>query len=408
MKLDKVFCTKCGAPNPVSSGFCNQCGAKLMLPAISEDTIEETSEKTSVHEVNSIPLTHTQAQVFPQQLPSVPVPPKWQPTGNPPIKPPETKKKNLLWLWITLGVVVLAAVALLIIKGPEWFGNPGINMPGDQIASAGSNAAATEPPAAPTEAPTLGIGSVAVASVDGMEMAYVPAGDFLMGSVTSEGSSDEHPQHSVYLDAFWIDRTEVTNAMYRKCMDAGVCSNPYNYASETRGSYFGNSDFDDYPVIDVDWNQANQYCQWAGRQLPTEAQWEKAARGTDERVYPWGNNPVDPGYANYDQSVGDTSRVGSYSAGASPYGVYDMTGNVLEWLHDWYDPGYYSISSLNPQGPDSGSYRMLRGGSWMSSSSAISVSGYSSQNTARLAYRFVADPSYYGNSVGFRCVLNAN
>ncbi|MBI5296550.1 MAG: SUMF1/EgtB/PvdO family nonheme iron enzyme [Chloroflexi bacterium] len=255
----------------------------------------------------------------------------------------------------------------------------------------------------------FGIGSTMIGE-DGMTLMYVPAGDFLMGSTdaASWASSDEKPQHTVTLDAFWIDQTEVTNKMYSLCVSAGVCNEPSNNSSSTRSSYYGNSEFDDYPVLYVDWNMARTYCQWAGRDLPTEAQWEKAARGTDGRIYPWGNDfdchkgnfddetqidsYVVPGGENCD-GFPETAPVGSFTSGQSPYGAYDMAGNVWEWVRDWYDETYYQNSPLaNPFGPDSGQYRVLRGGSWNSINS----------NT-RSAYRYRAGPANSYSNLGFRC-----
>jgi formylglycine-generating enzyme required for sulfatase activity len=136
--------------------------------------------------------------------------------------------------------------------------------------------------------PTLGIGSTMISEDDGMTLLYVPAGNFLMGSTESDGDahSDEKPQHTVYLDAFWIDQTDITNRMYALCVNAGVCVAPDDPGSSTNASYYGNSAYDNHPVINVSWDAASAFCKWAGRQLPTEAQWEKATRGTDGRIYP--------------------------------------------------------------------------------------------------------------------------
>ena len=188
-----------------------------------------------------------------------------------------------------------------------------------------------------------------------VEMVFVPAGEFPMGS--DVGDADERPVHSVYLDAYYIDRYEVTNARYRLCVQAEVCLPPANNASFTRASYYDNPDFDDFPVIYVSWEMAQTYCAWRGTQLPTEAQWEKAARGTDGRTFAWGED-IDCQWTNYlrqdDQNfvacIGDTSRVGSYENGRSPYGAYDMTGNVWEWVADWYGNIYYQNSpASNPK-----------------------------------------------------------
>jgi eukaryotic-like serine/threonine-protein kinase len=188
----------------------------------------------------------------------------------------------------------------------------------------------------------------------------------------------------------------VTNASYNDCVNAGVCNPPTNAGSFTRSSYYGNSQYDEYPVIYVSWNMAKAYCEWRGAHLPTEAQWEKAARGTDERIYPWGKG-LDCQKANYNDGhngcVGGTNKVGSYEAGKSPYSVYDLAGNVWEWVADWYSETYYGTSlPFNPLGPDSGQARVLRGGSW-------NRGQYDIRTSNRL--RFAAD--YNNFDIGFRC-----
>ena len=219
------------------------------------------------------------------------------------------------------------------------------------------------------------------------EMVYVPAGEFIMGS--DEGDSDERPVHTVYLDAFYIDKYEVTNSQYRKCVEAGACDVPLVPSDTT---YYDNADYAGHPVAYVSWNDALAYCQWAGKRLPTEAEWEKAARGTDGRTYPWGEG-IDCDLAQYNECGGRTVPVGSKPKGASPYGALDMAGNVWEWVADWYDSGYYSQSpGRNPPGPDSSESRVLRGGSW-----------YYGADVARCADRFWRVPVYRGSIMGFRC-----
>ena len=254
--------------------------------------------------------------------------------------------------------------------------------------------------------PTLGMGSTIVSEKDDMVLVYVPAGEFIMGS--GDGEADEKPIHTVDLDAFWIDRTEVTNAMYAMCVSDGLCKEPTNTSSYAHPSYYDNPEFGDYPVLYVDWNMANAYCSWAGRRLPTEAEWEKAARGTDGRTYPWGaafdgaivnfcdtNCPLGHADKSSNDGYSDVAPVGSYPSGQSIYGALDMAGNVWEWVNDWYDENYYANSpESNPLGPNllDGQDRVLRGGSWNGNS-------YST----RSAYRNRYNPTYSWVSFGFRC-----
>jgi formylglycine-generating enzyme required for sulfatase activity len=218
-------------------------------------------------------------------------------------------------------------------------------------------------------------------------MVFVPPGEFIMG------------ENTVYLDPFWIDKTEVTNAMYAQCVQAGACSAPHSNRSDTRDPYYGNPEFDNFPVIYVSWEDANDYCTWVDGRLPTEAEWEKAARGTDGRPFPWGDD--DParvkGLLNY--RAQDTMEIGSYPDGASPYGALDMAGNVSEWVADWLSMDYYANPpASNPLGPNSGEYRVWRGGSWANTSTEW-VRTYSRTGN------FPMDSS---SGIGFRCVRDAN
>jgi formylglycine-generating enzyme required for sulfatase activity len=248
------------------------------------------------------------------------------------------------------------------------------------------------PTATPTFVPPPTTPIVQRRGTDNTEMVFVSAGEFTMGS--NDGENDEKPPHTVYLDAFWIDKYEVTNALYKKCVDAGKCTAPSSIKSSTRISYYGNAPFDNYPAIYVSWNSANAYCAWAGKHLPTEAQWEKAARGTDARTYPWGNTFDKDKLNSSEGGKGDTSAVGSYPAGVSPYGALDMSGNVYEWVADWYDEKYYSNSpSRNPTGAANRINLVLRGGSWKH---LLSSARSPNRNGSGL-------PDGFDSYIGFRC-----
>ncbi len=227
-------------------------------------------------------------------------------------------------------------------------------------------------------------------TIDGAPMARVPAGEFLMGS----SILNEQPQHSVWLDEFWVDVFEVSNGLYQQCVTAGACRPPSSTHSAHHECYYGDPSYASFPVNQVAWADAVQYCQWAGERLPTEAEWEKVARGTDARTFPWGNN-WDPARVNsLLNDIYDTTAVGSYPAGASPYGAMDMAGNVWEWVADWYDEEYYEDSPAeNPPGPSTGVSKIVRGG------------GYGVYDAAmRTSLRRELPPETQVTYVGFRCV----
>ena len=242
--------------------------------------------------------------------------------------------------------------------------------------------------------------------VDGAEMVKIPAGKFTMGSTEQE---DEKPMHDVNLCDFCIDKYPVTNGQYRKFCDATGRDYPPGPGFSGTPDYFTKNA--DYPVVNVSWEDARAFCEWAGKRLPTEAEWEKAARGQDGRKYPWGNTEPDGSQCNFadkrsgfswaDKKVDDgfaqMSPVKQYPAGASPYGVMDMAGNVWEWCNDWFADDYYKESPAeNPKGPDSGSVRVLRGGSWCNDPVSLCC-----------ACRFVGEPSYRSLVIGFRCAVDA-
>lgn len=233
--------------------------------------------------------------------------------------------------------------------------------------------------------------------VDGAEIVLIPAGEFLMGSDPAHDPyfwGAEAPEHTVTLDSFWIYRTEVTQGMYQECDEANACPAPVMINHPVAQQY-GNPRFEDYPVIMVTWQSALAYCQWAGGRLPTEAEWEKAARGTDGQMFPWGDDPSADGYANYSSS--SPVEVGSHPLGSSPYGVLDMAGNVLEWVNDHFQPLYYEYSPLdNPPGPASGSRRVIRGGAF----------NHNTIDGLRAAARASLNPEDTKISVGFRCAVD--
>ncbi len=242
-----------------------------------------------------------------------------------------------------------------------------------------------------------------------MSLVYVPAGEFLMGSSAQDRGADpdEFPLHTVFLDAFWIGQTEVTNAMFAAFLnemgnqiesraawlsailkDALIVQNPQGEWEPRQG--FGN-----FPVVEVTWYGAQAYCKWSGGRLPTEAEWEKAARGSDDRLFPWGDQEDCSKAFNVNCHGTKLLPVGSNPANASPYGALDMSGNVWEWVADWYNLGYYAISPAeNPAGPESGLARVVRGGSWK----------YNAKH-ARLTDRRNDGPSSTKPDYGFRCVF---
>jgi formylglycine-generating enzyme len=275
---------------------------------------------------------------------------------------------------------------------------------------------------------------------DGAEMVLIPAGSFAMGSAPSDIARavdecrtrakpenelkcegwfrSEGPQHNVAVDAFYIDRYEVTNAQFEKFVVAtgyrtAADRDGYGWVyRQTDGTWRweksagttwrspggpGTSASPMHPVVQVSWHDADAYCRWTGERLPTEAEWEKAARGADGRRYPWGNE-WDAARANADRVAKGTSAVGSYPRGVSSYDVHDMAGNVWEWTADWYNPDYYRTSpERNPAGPPSGEHRVLRGGSWINVPFFLGV-----------AHRLNEPPQARGMNVGFRCAKSLN
>ncbi len=258
---------------------------------------------------------------------------------------------------------------------------------------------------------------VTIAGGSSIEWISIPAGNFTMGSIAADtvtwpNTSDEYPQHTVYLDAYQIGKYEVTNAQYKSFIDAGGYTNSAYWTTDgwswrtsnnitepyywTSGQYNSGIAFPNHPVVGVCWYEADAFCQWAGGHLPTEAQWEKAARYTDARYYPWGStwnaSNCNCGLNTAPDTFTNSSPVGFFTTGASQYGVYDMAGNVWEWVNDWYSGTYYSVSpSNNPTGPTAGTNRVVRGGCFGDANS-----------DCRVAFRPDLIPSNRGPGNGFR------
>jgi len=247
---------------------------------------------------------------------------------------------------------------------------------------------AAAPPAAVDLAGVLGVGS-AMQWYDNGTLVFVPAGESKQGSSDYEDS----PPRTTYLDDFWIYKFQVTNDQYRLCVAAGACSPP---ANEPPFPDYLEVETKDRPVIGVDWEQAQTYCGWMQARLPTEAEWEKVARGPDGSPYPWGGEQPSCQFLNFvDCAVGKTSDVFGYPDGMSFYETFDMEGNAFEWVSDWYDPNYYRASpGENPMGPEMGEVRSVRGSSYMSAADLLPS-----------ARRFYLEPDKYRVDLGFRCVV---
>jgi formylglycine-generating enzyme required for sulfatase activity len=324
---------------------------------------------------------------------------------------------------------ILAIIAAIISVAPAFFNSTGATIDQKQpsetppLTATNTQWATSTPSNTPTLAftptrltPTFTALPLEFVDEKGAVMRLVPESDFIMGS--ENGFSDERPLHLVHLDDYYIDQYEVTNFAYSECVQAGVCQPPLKTYSYTHLEYYGNPVYDNYPVMYVDWNMANTYCTvWRGARLPTEAEWEKAAKGTDSRIYPWGSNfngtflnycdalcnppetaagvQRDP---NFKDGYADTAPVGAYKSGISPYGVYDMAGNVWEWVYDWFGE-YDSASVTDPTGPETGTHRILRGGSWASDQVLLRVT-----NRRRLMPEVIGS---LPGSAGFRCASDA-
>jgi formylglycine-generating enzyme required for sulfatase activity/tRNA A-37 threonylcarbamoyl transferase component Bud32 len=279
-------------------------------------------------------------------------------------------RKGVPWKWIVglglLGVVIVVVWVLAL--GLKLFGQ-------------------AELPAA---------GTVRVWERSGAEMVYVPAGEFWMGSLDGDpdAKADQLPRHQLSMEAFWIGRTEVTNAQYARCVSAGECRPPEADGSCERDSYYGHPEYADYPVVNVSWYQALEYAGWIGGRLPTEAEWEYAARGPAGSIYPWGDSPPTEALLNYDYAHDDTTPAGAYPQGASWCGALDMAGNVWEWVSSLYWPYPYDAAD-GREVLESPGNRILRGGSFGDNATDV-----------RAAFRHEYDPEEWHCSKGFRVVVD--
>jgi formylglycine-generating enzyme required for sulfatase activity len=351
--------------------------------------------------------------------------------------PPRSRSRRIsAWVWIAgvaFGLLIAIPVVLGSIPWPSQKATPVPSSVPTQSPTQQATEIPTEPPIE-TSAPTLG--DTHVRPTDNMVMVYAPAGQFKMGSddadlydalqicntyrgtCQQEWFANEQPVHAVTLDGLWVDQTEVTNAQFAAFLNAkgnqtqeGApwldLDSDYSLIEQHGDAFQPKDGYADYPVVQVSWHGAAAYCEWVGGRLPTEAEWEYAARGEQRTVYPWGNAfdgtrlnfcdvncTEDWREAGYNDGHGIAAPVSSFPAGASWCGALNLSGNVWEWVADWYGD-YPSESQINPIGPPAGEYGVLRGGSWNAD-----------QVDARTARRNYASPTLHSGDVGFRCEIS--
>ncbi len=345
-----------------------------------------------------------------EPLPTTP-PPRHIPTRT----RRQMQQRTMLGLLGVLVVIIAAGLAITFLGPSPLLGSEEEDAAATATAQAEVVAALTAvaPTVTPTPQPTPQPSPTPepVISDTGSRMLFMPGGQFRLGN--DEGDDDEQPSRSVSLEPYYIDETEVTNGAYAQCVSAGECDPPATNRASFYTDYYGNPEYAEYPVLFVNWYQAQEFCQWRGDRLPTEAEWEKAA-GFDPQeaikyTYPWGNN-FEGTRVNYcdtncyrgdrdsafDDAYSDTAPVGTYPEGRSPIGAYDMLGNVMEWTADWYDRNTYTTGpDVNPMGPVEGFTKSVRGGSWLSPREELRI-------TARTFY----DPNEVRANIGFRCAAD--
>ena len=326
-----------------------------------------------------------------------------KPASAPTLQPVSSKNK-----FSPLIIAALGAIVLIGACGACWLIGTKLNLFGGTTTptqAALATDAATEIAATEEIAPTAVVPTETSAPIEtplpveiidekNVSLRLIPAGEFTMGN--NDGSTEERPASKIYVDTFYMDKYEVTNDKYAACVADGVCRMPEKPGSATRSSYYNNPVYSNYPVIYVTWAMAKTYCEWRGARLPTEAEWEKAARGSeDARAYPWGND-FSCNYANHSGCIDDTAPVNQYDEGQSPYGVYGMSGNVWEWTSSLFT--FYPYSATDGrEAPGTSGMRSVRGGSWH-------IFGGTGGNI-RIDTRFKLDPVYFGAYVGIRCAL---
>ena len=440
------YCNQCGAVMRAEARFCNRCGKEAPRRTPVEAAAAPGSELTAPPEPQPAVLSPEDRK--PEGTPVVSEDSQAAApfeaagdAGSPgqvegglqvermPVegsKPGKTRKN-----WPVLAAAAVGALVLLsVLGGGGFLAYRLLISPEPTRAAANITPGATPTAASATPAPTLPAvaggtatqqaataepakltlqpGVTAVAKMDGMAQVFIPKGAFRMGSTAAEIDAvldgcpicerewlgDETPEHIVYLDGYWMDLTEVTVGMYAACVKARVCTALGPTQSDKYQDYFTNPRFAQYPVVDVSWDQAGTYCKWAGRRLPTEAEWEMAARGAHGLIYPWGAQAPEASRAHFNADA--PAAVGQLPSGASPYGLLDMAGNVWEWVQDRYQADYYTMSpGHDPGGPAEGEMRVLRGGSWAETPERVFL--------LRTAARSKAQPTTVSSMFGFRC-----
>lgn len=298
--------------------------------------------------------------------------------------------KRIPWIFMPSRAVVLAAGTLALALTLAACASTSPSTPTALPPTTEPSPTSVPPTVPPTLVPVALSGpqsGVAMQWLDGSVLVYIPAGDFIMGTGASNA-----PKKTVALDGYWIQSTDVTNKMYAQCVATGNCAPP---KQELGAPVYTNADYGDYPVVGVTWDMAANYCGWIQGQLPGEAQWEKAARGPDGSEYPWGNDKPACDVVNNLGCLGHTSGVTDYPAGKNPYGLFDMAGNVFQWVNDFYGENYYDEMPLqNPPGPASGATRVIRGSSFESDDSQTPA-----------GVRHFGANAYTSRDLGFRCVV---